>query len=75
MVVMTDDEIKTSPFHMRSWWQCNIISFVQFFYKDYLRKTHDRLDVFDKDFNGPLEQENRRLKEVILSKAIIDNLP
>ena len=43
---------------------------MQFFYKDYSRKTNDRLNVFDKDFCVPLEEEQRRLKKVCLIKLI-----
>ena len=37
---------------------------MQFFYKDYSRKTNNRLDAFEKDFSGHLEEEYKRIKKV-----------
>ena len=43
-----------------------MIKFMQFFYKDFSRKTNDRLDAFDRDYGKHLQDEHRRQKKVCL---------
>lgn len=52
-----------------------LINFTQFFYKEYKHKTIARLNSFEKEFDGPLEAEQKRQKKVttkfIMTKMII----
>lgn len=47
------------------------LNFTQFFYKEYKHKTIARLNSFEKEFDGPLEAEQKRQKKVTTKFIII----